>query len=341
MAISRNKNAGFTLVELLVVIAIIGVLMSLILPAIASVRDGARRAQCKNNLKQIGDAALSHLAAQNHYPSSGWGYLWTGDPDHGFGARQPGGWLYNILPYLGLDMIHDKGKDASLADKYNIYLPEQRSAAIPLFICPTRRKPIGYPDTENQYNAAPPTSPKAVTNKTDYAANEGSFRFLGPGPPFGDNGQYSSLCFTQYPNCSWNGNYDQASLSNFNGVSTQRSEVNTIPDGTSNVFLAGEKYLNPNLWYNGQDGADNDSCLEGCDWDVNRSVADDFISQTFPPLQDTPGVDTEWSGFGSPHIQGVHFVYCDGHVSLIPYSIDYATYRSLGVANDGTVAVIP
>ena len=49
---------------------------------------------------------------QGHFPSSGWGYVWTGDPDRGFGARQPGGWVYNSLPYMGLDMIHDIGKGA-------------------------------------------------------------------------------------------------------------------------------------------------------------------------------------------------------------------------------------
>ena len=110
MAVSRRKYAAFTLVELLVVITILGVLMSLLLPAVNTVRESMRRTQCKDNLAQIGSAALQHLAAQGHFPSSGWGYMWTGDPDRGFGARQPGGWLYNCLPYMGMDMIHDVGK---------------------------------------------------------------------------------------------------------------------------------------------------------------------------------------------------------------------------------------
>jgi prepilin-type N-terminal cleavage/methylation domain-containing protein len=92
--------AGMTLVELLVVVAIITMLMALLLPAVQSVRETARRARCSNNVKQLTTAALGHVQAQGYFPSGGWGYFWVGDPDRGFGESQPGGWIYSSLPYL-------------------------------------------------------------------------------------------------------------------------------------------------------------------------------------------------------------------------------------------------
>lgn len=317
MTSSCRKNAAFTLVELLVVITILGVLMSLLLPAVNSVRESMRRTQCKDNLKQLGDASLAHLTAQGYFPSSGWGYMWVGDPNHGFGARQPGGWIYNILPYAGLDMIHDIGKglqgDGSGTPKYNA-LAEMKSAAIPFLICPTRRKPMGYPTNQTSYNAAQPST----LSKTDYAANGGSTVFEGTGPQLSDN------CYTKYPNCPW----AHADQSAFNGVSGERSEVSTIPDGQSNVFLAGEKYLQADLYFTGTDPADDNCALQGEDRDTNR-----WVYQV--PMRDTRGVQQEFC-FGSAHAQGLHFVFCDGHVQMLNYQVDLNTFQSLGVRNDGT-----
>ena len=121
----------------------------------------------------------------------------------------------------------------------------------------------------------------------------------------------------------------------FNGVSGERSEVQAghIIDGLSNVFFAGEKYLDPNVYYTGTDGADNSSALEGNDWDVNR-----WVLTGYPIMQDTPGVNACSPGFGSAHAQGVQFVFCDGAVKLLSFSINFAVYQSLGVRNDGTLS---
>ena len=139
-SVSVRRSVGFTLVELLVVIAIIGILIALLLPAIQAAREAGRRAQCKNNLKQIGLASMNHLDTQKFYPTCGWGYHWTGDPDRGYGTQQPGGWLFNLLPYLDQAVVHDmaRGLPAGSTAKYQM-LARMNGTTIATYNCPSRR----------------------------------------------------------------------------------------------------------------------------------------------------------------------------------------------------------
>ncbi len=125
------------------------------------------------------------------------------------------------------------------------------------------------------------------------------------------------------------------------GIACQRSQVKIvdITDGTSNTYLAGEKYLCPDYYYNALDGTDDQTLYCGDDWDINRwtgTTANQPLTaaQLLPPLPDTPGLGSQLC-FGSAHSVGFNMALCDGSVRMINYTIDPFVHDYLGSRNDG------
>jgi len=139
------SKRGFTLVELLVVITIIGILISLLLPAVQAAREAARRAQCNNNLKQIGLAALNHESALKALPSGGWCCYFLGHPDRGAGMRQPGGWVFNILPYIEQNGLYNLQAGKTGSNEANA-AGTLMSTPVSAFYCPSRRQAKAFPN---------------------------------------------------------------------------------------------------------------------------------------------------------------------------------------------------
>lgn len=167
-----TSSSGFTLVEVLIVIAIIGTLVALLLPAVEMARESARRTSCTNNLKQIGLAVKLHVDSQGGiYPSGGWGQEWMGDPDKGFGPRQPGSWVYNILPYLDQVNLRQLGSGMG-GERRNEALQQVMQSPLEFFNCPSRRLPHAFPysGTQTLRNLPGAIVPEKVA-KTDYAIN--------------------------------------------------------------------------------------------------------------------------------------------------------------------------
>jgi len=320
----KQEKRGFTLVELLVVITIIGILIGLLLPAVQSAREAARRLQCKNNLYQMGRATLQHVDKQGHYPTGGWGWWWVGDGDRGFSRHQPGGWAYNLLPYMEQQALHELPSDGQFDSMSQAQKDGGRQLVhtpLPMFTCPSRRGAILYPKPVDgqfiAYNASDNPNDNNVVARGDYAANAGSQPvseyFAGPESLVGDD---------------WNGWHD---VTKCNGISFERSEVRPalIRDGMSNTLLFAERSIDPNYYYNGKASGDNESLYTGFNNDNYR-----FTHPNWLPRQDQPGFNSV-GHFGSAHSAGLHAVFCDGSVRMIRYSIDGQTWKQLGDRADG------
>jgi prepilin-type N-terminal cleavage/methylation domain-containing protein len=342
MVIPKRKN-GFTLVELLVVIAIIGVLVALLLPAIQAAREAARRSQCSNQLRQIGLSWQMHHDANGFFPSAGWGYRWIGDPDRGFGKSQPGSWAYSILPYMEAGNIHQLGAGLTGTAKRDA-LTKLAETPVETFYCPSRRPAAAYRNADEgagpnlNYNFGnPPT-----IARTDYAANLGpnpagfgvpaSVKFQwGAGPTVTDAEQNTGFEFDKFDAFTW-----------LQGVTYQRSEIQIkhITDGTSNTYMVGEKWINPDFYLGGnaanfdsKDIGDDQGAWISDDLDNNRLTGPATYSYA-NPLPDQPGV--EWyRAFGSAHPSTFFMVTCDASVHGMNYDIDPVVHHALGTRSGG------
>lgn len=344
----RGGETGFTLVELLVVIAIIGVLVALLLPAVQAARESARRTQCTNQLKQLALAALNHESTVGYLPAGGWGFKWTGDPDMGFGEKQPGGWTFSLLYYLEQGAVQSIGKGLNDADKRAALL-RQKTTPIPGFYCPSRRAPTLAFGPENSLNSDQP--PDNMVAKTDYAGSGGcgipqltteqrQGRPSGPG---------SIHCIKHYPHPSvCQGLTPREIAARFDGVILPRwpVELREITDGTSNTMLVAERYLHISHYdHQANIPVDNNSMYQGYDWDTVR-WSSGYVNPNAQPGEEMPGMprpDSEGTSasaattvrFGSAHPGVFMAALCDGSVQALTYDIDPGEWERLGARNDG------
>jgi prepilin-type N-terminal cleavage/methylation domain-containing protein/prepilin-type processing-associated H-X9-DG protein len=304
---TRVEARGFTLIELLVVIAIIGVLIALLLPAVQAAREAARRAQCVNNLKQIGLGLQNYHDANGVFPSS----------MNSYSAAQTAYFtaFTAILPYL---------EQKPLFASYNLDLNNTEpanttatSTRVSAYLCPSMTLPRPKPDPVHNDFAAP----------ASYAMSSGS-RYAWA---WSNTGLYGKPDGVLIPN-------EETPGPGLPIVGVGPVGIHSITDGSSQTYMVGEQdYALTGYNFSapdpraGQPRGGNGVWSDGYPASGTFSAYGPFNSHEYfgagsrPDYREASGV----TSFRSQHPGGANFLFADGSVHFIKTAINRGVYRAL------------
>jgi prepilin-type N-terminal cleavage/methylation domain-containing protein len=345
--VCHRSRGGFTLVELLVVIAIIGVLVALLLPAIQAAREAARRAQCQNNLKQIGLACLNYESARRVLPYGNMISNSTGGTFHS-------GWTIEILPYVENSALKALYRPGLIINSPDPQVKRLRETPVPMYACPSDHPmELTYPESGPaegpKMNFAPGSYRSCAGRGNGYATwylNENL------PPPVGAAAHTANG--TSAIHYGWRGPVHAAFLKpGSNGIvdpnrALKPEPLKAITDGMSQTLLAGEQTShtsendnNPfgrrTFWaYSWGNYASSQTTPQ------DRTLWGDYKRCTLVPEGSAEpytggGNDIAcMSGWSSLHASGFNGVNCDGSVALISLDIDLKVFAVMGsIADDG------
>ncbi|MHC5537335.1 DUF1559 family PulG-like putative transporter [Singulisphaera rosea] len=369
--IHMNIRRGFTLIELLVVIAIIAVLIALLLPAVQAAREAARRAQCTNNLKQIGLGIANYCDVNSTTPLHEFRFALEGGNSGAAGCKS---WYVGILPFVEQSNMYNALNQSTTVPAGDTYEWDDIATtagpdytvyhtSISTFLCPS--------DGVKNQNLP------GVGN-FNYVANTGHPRnLLLPGDPSFGSGNYPPLTGIMSMSKMYTGAYwcsAQADATTNNVVS-----LASITDGTSNTAAVSEslvndgqgnspdprRNLNYTTSYTDSPNADVMTVIAGAqakgalqnwqDWSYYKGLSWGYTdgwerhvySHVFPP--NAPAVNTyhdntfrcnEGDSYMNPtgnHPGGVNIAFMDGSVHFIKNTINLQAWWALGTRNRGEI----
>ncbi|MEX0613313.1 MAG: DUF1559 domain-containing protein [Pirellulales bacterium] len=299
---TRFPRLGFTLVEVLVVIAIIGILVAFLLPAIQAARESARRTQCQNNLKQIGDAVQMHHDTRKYFPMG-----------RNRSDQYAVSWAFFLLPYMEETALYNSF-DAKTRVDDDANAATMRTP-VETYACPSRRKAAADRNFDN--NESPPLV-IGVATLADYSANAGIALMTGM-----VGSDEATTVFGQFDR------KDAGPI--FSG---SRISARQVEDGLSKTMAIGERHLPPV-----PDGTPPE--MEHMAIGDTASIPGDTPHTTFRSsengLAEGPD-DKDRTKFGSSHTGTlVQFVFLDGHVRGLRPDIALAVLKALSTISGSEV----
>ena len=356
--LSGQRARGFTLVELLVVIAIIATLIGLLLPAVQSARESARRMSCQNNLKSVALATLGFHDARKGFPMAAEfevGTAWSSlilphieqnnifevmtFQEDGDGNYQ---WAFGVPGITGQAALSNRAYNKFYK---NIYACEQ---AISTFRCPSSQFPANAADISGDNWIV---QQRAMSNYLGCVSGTLTVdrRRQTAATPWGGTGQtevisdLDGIMVNRIPHqrIRYNGQ-------SFGSIGTK---IQSVKDGTSNTIMFGEAEpdlaVMPEMGIVNENNAANSGrkdhwAFGGDDLDTNnQGDMSEFLGSTGVPMnaprvaQGSAAFAAYELSFGSRHPGGANFAFGDGSVRSLQDSIDAAAYSALGSRNLG------
>jgi prepilin-type N-terminal cleavage/methylation domain-containing protein/prepilin-type processing-associated H-X9-DG protein len=301
-----NRRA-FTLVELLVVIAIIGILIALLLPAVQAAREAARRAQCTNNLKQLGLAVHNYADTYKAFPAGSYACCW-------------GTWLVSLLPYVEQTALYDMYEGSGAVESGT---PEPRYGHAPNL--PVTRTQIAAYTCPSDSVTASPSTYSGITFH-NYVGNFGNTT-LARTSPFGTDSAGNPNLFAGAPFVRITSTTSQPQVVRFQDVF----------DGMSNSLLFSETVqgrggdLRGFAWWNGGCHFETSITPNSAEPDVTESASYCKPAEPMNPPCTGPTTDNPTRiAARSRHPGGVNATLCDGSVRFVSETVHRDTWLWLG-----------